>query len=514
VAASGPAPAKPGRDDVDAWRVVGAITMLALALRWYSWERTAAVFNDGPRFLRQAQAILAGDWAGAFAEPFHPLYSAATAAVAALGVDLETAAALVSVLAGTAAVAVLYVFFRDAFGAPYDWMGTLLFAVHIRAIEFSSDVQSEGLYFLLFLGATALAWRALEKASTRYAFAAGLVASLAFWTRPEGIGVALILLVLAPVWALRNGWGLAHSLRWTGALVLAASIGVGAYVIPLQTVSGEWRLTQKKVLHAPAVDEKSRLPPLVDGGAVPQPMRTLRPRQPKRLRAAIEDLWSTTRSAARPVVLVGWSAALLAFRGRAGPRALFLLALVGAYCAVLMGLLLNAGYVSRRHVLPPLLPLFGYAVFGLTAIWRVSLGRWPVFLRVAKPAPLLVGAMLVVPFQIQPRRIDKLAERQAAEWLADQRPQATGETVAGIGGRVGYYAQRPMVDFRGFDAGELSDALQRHGVDFAVSSRSDWIEALRGDSRYEAIHETNAGGHRAFVFRRRAPQTPPSGLSN
>ncbi len=491
-------------------RIGGALFVVALGARWLSWERTAVLFNDGPRFLRQAEQLLQGQWAAALAEPYHPLYAAASASVAALGFELETASAAVSIAAGSVAVVLLYRFLRDAFGEPYDWLGAALFALHPRAIQFSADVQSEGLYFLLFLAAVMLAWRAFERGSAAYASGAGAAGALAFWTRPEGLAVVVVAGALAPWWARRNAWGRRQLLGWGAALACPALLGVAAYAGALHAATGAWQVTQKKTV---ALSEAASTPNRGPSTA-PDAIRTLRPRQPKALGAALDDLWYTARSAARPVVLVGWVVALVRLRGWPGPRGIWLFSLALSYGALLMWLLLTAGYVSRRHILPPLLPLFGYASIGLVVLWRGAADRARVLRRLAHPAPLLVGAMLAIPLLVPPRRIEKLAEREAAEWLALQPRRMATESVAGIGGRVGYYAGRPMVDFRGFHPSELPDALEAERVEFAISDRADWIEALQEDPRFEPIHESLAGGSRALVFARRARTAPPSNVND
>ena len=73
------------------------------------------------------------------------------------------------------------------------WLGAALLVVHSRAVEFSSDVQSDGLYVGLFAAATWLAWRAIGSRRASLAAGAGVAAGLAYLTRPEGLGVALVL---------------------------------------------------------------------------------------------------------------------------------------------------------------------------------------------------------------------------------------------------------------------------------------------------------------------------------
>jgi Gpi18-like mannosyltransferase len=137
-----------------------ALLGFAAALRWLAWSRTVTLFNDGPEFLELAKSAAAGEWDAVLSHPYHPLYSLLVACVHAVGFDWESAGALVGVAGGTAAVAFLFLFVRDAFGAPAAWIGAGLLALHSRAVEFSSDIQSDGLYLGLFLAGVWFGWRA------------------------------------------------------------------------------------------------------------------------------------------------------------------------------------------------------------------------------------------------------------------------------------------------------------------------------------------------------------------
>ncbi len=499
--------------------MLGAV---ALALRVFSWERTVVLFNDGPRFLRQAQALLDGRFGDALREPYHPLYAVLTALLSSLGLEPETAAAWVSILAGTGAVIVLFAFLRGAFGAPYDWLGAFLFATHSRAVEFTSDVQSEGLFFLLFLAAVALVWRGLAGGSWRWASLAGFVAGLAYWTRPEGLLVAGVAGLFALALGATRRWPTVLVLRFGTALALGAAVPVGAYAGAVAFATGEWTVTQKKDVPSLQVEpgefardtavagESAGAEETAEGSerAIPPPLHTVNPRQPKALGPALTDLWYTFRSGARPLLLAGFVFALVPFRGRAGGRAAFLVGLALVYAALLLWLLLTAGYVSRRHVLAPLLPLMGYAAVGLCTLWgflqRVC--PRPSLFRVATPLALV--AMLLLPVETEPRRIDKLAERRAAEWVATQPTAHPSEIVAGVGGRVGYYARRAMVDLREVEPHALPATILAQGARFAVVDDPDAIRALDDSQDFVVRYRVQAGGGEAGVFEARPAGRP------
>ena len=189
-----------------------------------------------------------------------------------------------------------------------------------------------------------------------------------------------------------------------------------------------------------------------------------------------------------------------------------------AFFGLLALLSVHAGYVSRRHAFPPLVALTGYAAIGLVFLGS-QLRRLPLL---ARGGPLagsfVLAAILVLPHQLEPRRMDKLAERNAAEWVAAEvarRERAgsleSGELrVGGVGGRIAYYAALPLVDLRSMAPEALGAALARNEVAFAVLDREESIAALDRDPRYELTHEVEAAGRRAAVFERvPAPEAEP-----
>ena len=270
-----------------------ALLGFAAALRWLMWSRAVSLFNDGPEFLALAKSAAAGDFASVLSHPYHPLYSLAVAGVHTLGFDWESAGALVGVAGGTAAVGFLFLFLRDAFGAPAAWIGAGLLAVHSRAVEYSADVQSDGLYLGFFLAGVWFGWRAWTRRSMRSAAAAGLASGLAYLTRPEGLGLACILVAIVGLEWLLGNWRTAPALRVAGGVAMAAALCVMPYVVALQQHSGEWRFTQKKSVSqftgaAPRAADVAALPPITPSALAPSPLRASIPPSVVATRAQID----------------------------------------------------------------------------------------------------------------------------------------------------------------------------------------------------------------------------------
>ena len=145
-----------------------ALLVLAAVIRVISWFRTAVMFDDGPLFIYIAEAMRDGHWLSVLQHSYHPLYSMSIWWGGATGLDLETVAGGLSIGFGVLGVGLLYGFLRDTFGPRVAWLGAALLAIHPRAVTFTSDVQSDGLYMALFVAAMWAVWRSLAPASSKH----------------------------------------------------------------------------------------------------------------------------------------------------------------------------------------------------------------------------------------------------------------------------------------------------------------------------------------------------------
>jgi hypothetical protein len=504
------------------WPALAGLLALAAALRWLQWSRSVTIFNDGPLFLDVARAIAEGDWGSALAQPHHLLYPALIALAHGLGLAWEPAAASVAVAAGTAAVGVAFVLLRDLFGPAAAWIGAGLLAIHSRAVEYSSDVQTDGPYLALFLAGVWLSWRAWNRASPGLAACAGVAAGLAYLTRPEGIGLVGVALALAGIAWTRGWWSAALATRWTVACACAAALCAGPYVVALGHTRGAWTLTQKKSVRAmlggeaPAPTAPLPAPLAVAPASPPWSIAGRADRgedglavvkassRGERALAAARMLARTARSALRYGPLALLVAGLAAARGRPSRRGVFVCVLLAAYGAVLYALTYQQGYVSRRHALPPLVPLLGYAGLGALALGTLlARGR-------AERARALAAAIAVAVAggellsQVEPRRADERAARAAAEWLRDHGEPGP---VAADRLRLGYYAGMPYIPLARVDDPTLGSFLDRAGARYVLLDDPADIEALRriaGD-RFRPLHRETLEGQEAWVFERAAP---------
>ncbi len=507
-----------GSAGIAGWLALG---LAAAGVRAIAWQRTAALFDDGPIFLALAQALLDGQAADVVQHPYHPLYPALIAIGGWIGLELETAAAWISILSGGATVVAFALWLDEAFDRRTAWVGGTILSLHPYAVSFSADVQSDGLYLALFAWSALFLWRAPQRGrASDWALAGGL-SGLAYLARPEGLGLALLGGVALVGWVLAGRSGSArirpaiHAKAAFAALAVAAAVPTGAYLVALHDETGSWRLTQKKSLSAMAGLEDAAPPsaasPLSAPAALPRAGDRPQPSGfPDRAASAAWELYRSSVSVFRFELLPFLAIGLFAARGRPGWRGAFAGGIGLAYGVLLAALVATAGYVSRRHALPPLLPLLGYAASGMAVTASAILARWPGSAGAVGSASdwrpvALVAAVLVLawgPRDVAPRRLDRLAERRAAEWVREHRSDP-GPIAAGRP-RVAYYADRPYVPLPSGPPGGMLHYLRSHGVRYVIvdESKLDAHEGLRdAEARgLRRIRRESHGGRTAAVF--------------
>lgn len=504
---------------------LAAILALAAVVRGIAWSRTAVLFNDGPVFLGIARAIGEGRWAEALAHPYHPLYPASVAAVASLPIPLglERAAVVVSILGGLLTIAALFVLAREQLGREVAWGVAWVAALHPWAVDFSSDVMSDGLYMGAFAWGLVGLGRIASRPGGAGVVLVALAGALAYWTRPEGAG-----LWVAGAWVL--AWVAAREpARRRAALGGLATLGLLAvllatpYVAGVASVTGELALTQKKSVAGWLAGETGTAPDrsalAEDVEALPLPEVAVRSdgrgtKLPERDLAgalsAVGRVLATALSTLRfeliPFVWVGaWALRERDDRAR-------ILATIGAplllYGAALTLLVWSEGYVSRRHALPPLLPLLALAVLGarsllgaLTARGRRA-ARWATAYGLTG---LLVAVLLLGwgPRDLRARRTDRAAVREAAEWLAEAHPGSG--PVAAQKLRTAYYARADFVPLMPGRDHSQRRYLRGRGarwvvIDDAKLTDHQGLEAGIGDW-LEPVHAVVDGAQRVVVLR-------------
>lgn len=474
---------------------LAALVAGAVLVRGVRRLETPLLFNDGPTFLGLAQALGEGRTGDVLAHAYHPLYPVASYLASLATGDLERGAVAVSILAGGASVLFLFAFLRSAFSRRDAWLGSALLAVHPRAVEWSADVQSDGLFLALFLAAVSALWHARRSGRAGGFVVAGLVTGLAFLTRPEGLVVAAVASLAFATDVLRARAPILRTLGQATLFGVATSMAVVPYVAAVRAETGSVRLTGKKPVSAllrfedrrpdegaaSAPEAPKAAPPGADAGEVSGADGASAPSEPaalRRARTAAAKLATAVLSGLRPwfaaILLLG---ALARWRTR-GEETAFVGLFVGVDLVLGTAQILHAGYLDMRHVFPPLVPAFGWFAAGIDSAARGVRAGWARARRVeatdavaAAPGRLsaVFAALALAAALGQALRPDgprAHAERAAAEWLRAHAGAPGG--VAAPKTRLAWYARRKPVGLYHAPAEGMGAWLREQGARYVI----------------------------------------------
>jgi hypothetical protein len=437
-------------------RVLGFLLLFVFALTvrgLRAWQ--IPVLNpDVIRFITQARGLTSDPVRAVRKEVYHPLHAAAGLAVrgAVHGIVENDRAAwllsmqIVGVLAG-ALVAVQIAMLGRMLGAPF-WAAIAAGVVWVlgrRTSAYGADGISDMLFLSLFAGAMLMGLRALRFRGAgiwkyaRFVFA-GMLAGLAYLTRPEGLAAALILILslcalTLPRW--KHGRRRAKFLPRRRLPVRSAVggmacviLGVAIFAAPyMATIGG---ITGKKAFFENSAEEAFEVIVAGFGGD---------------LLKMGQELFETFGFA--PALLL--FAAIPLTRGPWGrPRTRIVVVLwIVLWVGVMLWLIRRAGYLDGRHTLPMQLVLHGMLALAF-GVWGRAIRK-----RFENPRIVMALCAAVVVLAIIPGVVrlgvapsaDRKFVRDAAAWLATSVKKNT--VVCDDERLVGYYSGLPYAFWGG-----------------------------------------------------------------
>lgn len=178
----------------DRWLVF--IFMLGILFRLLAMSRLQfAVTFDEAHYVRLAKSFLNDGWTGLFHPYWPPFYPLSIAFFHCLGIPLELAARLVSVLMGSLTIGLVYVLAKTWFGLREARWSAFMYACYPPVVFGSTHVMPESLFSFLAILGMILAWKAFEKKRVTLAIFAGILWSFCYLVKPEGIGFLIVFLL-------------------------------------------------------------------------------------------------------------------------------------------------------------------------------------------------------------------------------------------------------------------------------------------------------------------------------
>src|SRR3989441_1133581 len=387
---------RPARGKLRPGAPLAAALAAGLVVRVLRLLRDPLIHPDGPAYLDLASALLGGKVLRVLVGSYSPLYPAAVAGLAATGLRLELAGRATALLAGLAALPLLYALVRRCAGERAADAAVLVAAVHPALVKASAQVLPETL-----AGALLLAWLVVRRAGV-----AGALAGAAYLARPEGV-----LLLPLGLWRFRRA-----RLR---ALVLYAGAAVAVMapaLIALRAETGHWQLSPREARVA-----------LLSGVPGATTLAEAALRNPAALLARMAEgmarqvLYDTTELG--PLLVIPFVLGVVAARETRRP-------LVVAAWFTALPLALNPGPRYAVPLVPLLLPA---TAAGLLALGE-RLGRH------ARVATAALGAALVVQALWVSHPFDAACSREVSRLVLER--YGPGQALVAIGGRLAYRARR------------------------------------------------------------------------
>ena len=436
---------------------IGALTFLAAVLLGWLTAGTAIFFDDGIRYIGQAQGLARGSIAdGLLRAVDHPMYPAAIAlAHRAVGIDTprgwQVAAQSASILIGMLLVMPLYLVALELFGEKAAWLGVLLALLVPLTGHVLADVLSEGTFLLFWMWGLFAALRFLRDGRFFWLPPTIVCAGLAYLSRPEGLllpaALVATLLALPLLKSTRMNWP-----RWWAAvafLVVGPLCIAGPYIAAkggIGTKPAVRRLLGTEARSAPDAVERAR--PLDPGQSAARTYYEAA----RAVAGAIRDATTT------PLLLLAAYGLFVSVRRSWGTRgrSWLLLAIIAA-AAVLALIRLHAtgGYCSARHAMVLSLPLILAAGAGLESLLTslpipsTWLGLGPEERFAAGPIVWVAAIGGFIAWYsaalTEPVNFAKAGYKDAGLWVADHVPP--GAKVVDVTGLSLYYAGHPGYTF-------------------------------------------------------------------
>jgi 4-amino-4-deoxy-L-arabinose transferase-like glycosyltransferase len=186
------------------------IVCLGFFVRLYVVLNAVTVSPDSTRYLHFAGKFAQGDYRGGL-DTVIPLFYPLTVALASvIFQDLELSGRVVSLVFGTLAIPVSFYLGRLIYNERVGLFAAFFAAVHPYMVRYSADALAEGLYYFLAPVAVLIGLKAVRGMGVGWMSLAGLFSALAYLTRPEGVGLMVIISLWALFYNLRllkDDWG-------------------------------------------------------------------------------------------------------------------------------------------------------------------------------------------------------------------------------------------------------------------------------------------------------------------
>ena len=411
---------------------------IALGVRVYKVSVTRCIAGDGVAYLKVAR-----DWLqGAGIHPvWPPLYPWLVSLLWRMGIPSELSGQLVSVIFGVLLVALVYLAGRRIFPPPIAAIACIMAVFQPFLVRYSAEVLADSLYTFLLTAVIVCGWWAMNiqekvpKDNRRIivlaAVVTGIFTALAYLTKPEGVGVLLVISVWW-LWGMkisfpgrpgRRKWLLRISMvlcAWAVFCLISSS-----YIYAVKKKTGQWMISQKQtIVFSVALQEKGytdkflNISPLAYAKAEPVRFFAKVGSDLLVLLGRMPDAW-------HPLLFI---LLIIGFIGGIREKR-FLFYLLTIIIPFLIG---YAVYHPGRRYLVNWAPLLLF--FSAYGVWKINKRT-----RIPEWILMVVIVLIMLPQTLKPIRVSGIRWKQAGNWIKDNAGK--GRIIMGDDERIAFYAE-------------------------------------------------------------------------
>ena len=449
------------------------ILIAALIIRLYACMTTYVISNDSIQYIEQAKNFVEGRFSRidysqilSVESSYHPLYPLLIAVLFKCINNYEISAMAISTIMGVSLVAVIYVIGKRIFDSRIAFFCAILLSFHPYTSRLSAEILSDSTYFLFFTLAIGLGYLAVNNYKTLCFVGAGLSSGFAYLTRPEGLGVLVIVGFFTVFWNLSGlKASLPRRLCCFGVMLLAFSFLASPYIIYMKKQTGYWTLTKKKnlpellgfgnITKKSALDneviEEARRDTINNETLRVEPSRKAWNPGYKKHFKILYFMITKFVSTYHPLLFLFLIIGLIRNKKvpRLGKPGVYLGFVLAFYLFILYMLVLvfssgGSTYLSRRHLMPLVIPAMFCSAIGLHVLcnwaerrfdFTLTKNKW--YLDAKIIVPIIVISVLLTK-TLKYHRVERVGLKEAAYWIKENT-QETNPVVMGRSPRMAYY---------------------------------------------------------------------------
>lgn len=426
------------------WLKMAIFVIAALAVRSFIAFSARTISSDGPEYIYVAQLFANGDLQTALSHNYHPIYPATIAFFNMVLGSWELSAVLPCILFSSFAVIFIYLIALRLFDEKVAVIASVIYCVVPYPTIFSSQILTTGMFIFFFVLTFYLIILAFQSNKWYFYSAASLAGLMSYLVRPDGLiilGAMVLTIVLVNIRDFSNS----HKKMLLGlAGVLAPLVILLAIYLAASGKSID-SLIPKKIPMSSIKDDVSTLPEFLSHAETPH------------YYGDETYLWVLIKVfnifiGTCPHIIFGFLVFGMykrrIYRYAQGPELTALFVFIGYWLMMSVFVMFFTGYVSRRHFAPLVALYMPWAAAGLLELVRrasIAANRLRITNKDFSASNyaiygLLTAVMIVFVVKIAPpMNTEKIGERKAGEWLAQQFPNKKLRVLTNMN-RVSYYA--------------------------------------------------------------------------